>query len=387
MNPLSPIQLVLRVLLIIGSCVGPIVLLYGVYWVISMPLRRRERARLFFDLIETGLEDGHAPELVIVEAAKTKDPILGANFHLLAAYIEQGIRLPEALTMVRRLVPPECAAMLKVGAELGDLRAVLPACRRTLNDAFSQTRGAANYLAITAFVLLPIVPVLTWMICVFVMPKFVQIGVDMFEGPMPLLIRAVYAARFKFVFVEVAGMLVIQHLMLCYVAGPRLRQTLRAVPLLGWLVDWFLWRLPWRRHRMQRDFASMLALLLDAGVPESKAVLTAGESANNSIFMARVRSAADRLSNGMTLPEALRKMDGQRELEWRLSNAAKGTQGFVAALRGWFEGLDAKAFQQEQAAAQVFTTAVVLWNGLVVGLFILAVFMFLTTLVEQVALW
>src|SRR5215213_2600732 len=107
----NPIHFLLRVLLTVGTSVGPIVLLYVMYLVISMPLRRRERARLFFDLIETGLEDGHAPELVIVEAAKTKDPVLGANFHLLAAYMEQGIRLPEALTMARRLVPPECAAM------------------------------------------------------------------------------------------------------------------------------------------------------------------------------------------------------------------------------------------------------------------------------------
>src|SRR5436190_3001951 len=387
MQELNPMQMMLRVLLTIGTSVGPIVLLFGMYWVVSMPLRRRERARLFLDLVETGLEDGHTPEHVVVEAAKTNDPMLGAQFHLLAAYLEQGVRFPEALTMVPRLLPPECAAMLKVGIEVGDLRRVLPVCRRSLDDAFSQTRGAVNYLSITAFVLLPIVPVLTWLICVFVMPKFIQIGVDMFEGPMPLLIRAVYAARFQFVFVEVIGMLVIQHIVLCYVAGPRLRQTLRKIPLLCWFIDLFHWRLPWRRHRMQRDFASMLAMLLDAGVPEPKALLTAGETTNNSIFMARVRAAADRLSGGMALPEALRKMDGQRELEWRLSNAAKGMHGFVAALRGWFEGLDAWAFQQEQAAAQIFTTAVVLWNGLVVGIFISAVFMFLTTLVEQVALW
>src|SRR5215218_5521729 len=143
----NPIHFLLRVLLTIGTSVGPIVLLYVMYLVISMPLRRRERARLFLDLIETGLEDGHAPERVVVEAAKTNDPLLGAHFHLLAAYLEQGIRFPEALTMVPRLLPPECAAMLKVGVELGDLRRVLPACRRTLNDALPQTRGAVNYLA------------------------------------------------------------------------------------------------------------------------------------------------------------------------------------------------------------------------------------------------
>ena len=80
--------------------------------------------------------------------------------------------MPEALALVPRLVPPEVAAMLKIGIQSGNLRGVLPACRQTLNDALSQTRGAINYLAITVFVLLPAVPVVTGFFNVFILPKF-----------------------------------------------------------------------------------------------------------------------------------------------------------------------------------------------------------------------
>jgi type II secretory pathway component PulF len=384
---LKPIAIAIAIVLAIAAYIGPFAVFYGVYWLMSMPLRRRERARLFLDLLETGVNDGHAAEHVIVEAAHTKDPMLGARFHLLAAYLEEGVRLPEALAKVPRLLPPEVAAMLKVGAELGDIRRVLPACRQTLNDALSQTRGALNYLAITVFVLLPSVPVLTWMISVFVLPKFEMIARDMTDDALPMLTQVVFGMRYPFVLFEVLAMLTLQFLAVCYIAGPRLRQALRAVPPLGWLIDRLFWTLPWRRKRMQRDFATMLALLLDAGVPEGRALKISAEATNNSLFIRRARAAVYELARGVKLPEAVRALDGHRELEWRLTNAAHNSSGFVAALRGWFEALDAKAFQQEQAAAQTFTTAVVLWNGLVVGAFVVAVFQFLTSLTQNIALW
>ena len=39
-----------------------------------------------------------------------------------------------------------------------------------------------------------------------------------------------------------------------------------------------LCRLPWRRKRFQRDFSAMLAVLLDAEVPETEAVGLAAEA-------------------------------------------------------------------------------------------------------------
>ena len=380
---ISQMKVLLRFAIAIAIYVGPFIALFITYWLISLPLRRRERARLFLDLLEMGIEDGHSPERAIVQAAESHDHTLGARFHLLAAHLESGLSLKEGLQTVPRLLPPQVAAMLAVGAELGDVRQVLPACRQTLNDALSQTRGALNYLAILIFVVLPVVPVVTIMLSVFVMPKFEWIARDM-GLTMPHYSQAVFNWRHGFVGLQIAVMLFFQFLMLCYIAGPRLRRWAGG---LSFLIDRVLWALPWRRKRMQRDFATMLALLLDTGVPEQRAVQLAAEAAHNSLFTQRAQRVAEQISAGTKLTEAVRALDDSGEFHWRLANARHGRDGFIAALRGWFEALDAKAFQQEQAAAQTLTTALVLWNGFVIGAFVIGMFNVLTNLIEEGVLW
>ena len=49
--------------------------------------------------------------------------------------------------------------------------------------------------------------------------------------------------------------------------------------------------------------------------------------------------------------------------------------------------LDAKAFQLEQSAAQIATTALVLLNGLIVGSLVVAIFLVLIQLLNEAVLW
>ena len=107
----------------------------------------------------------------------------------------------------------------------------------------------------------------------------------------------------------------------------------------------------------------MLAVLLDAEVPEAEAVTLAAQSTANLAIIGRARKVLALLQEGVKLPEALGALDSSQELQWRLSNALRRGSGFVRALTGWHEALDAKAFQLEQAAAQLTTTALVLING------------------------
>jgi type II secretory pathway component PulF len=380
---LRQLKTILAVVIATAIYVGPFVVLFITYWLLSLPLRRRERARLFLDLLDVGMADGHSPERAIAQAAQSNDTMLGARFHLLTSHLQGGMRLEEALQKVPRLLPPQVSAMLTVGAELGDVRRVLPACRQTLNDAISQTRGALNYLAILAFVLLPVVPVLTIMLSVFVLPKFEMIALDMGLA-IPAYSQTVFESRYTFVGLQIAVMLGFQFIILCYVAGPRLGRWLGG---LSFAIERVQWSLPWRRKRMQRDFATMLALLLDAGVPEQRALILSAEASNNSLFTNRARLAAEQISAGTKLTEAVRTLDDSGEFHWRLANAIHGRDGFLAALRGWLEALDAKAFQQEQAAAQTLTTALVLWNGFVVGAFVIGMFNLLTNMIEEGVLW
>jgi type II secretory pathway component PulF len=145
--------------------------------------------------------------------------------------------------------------------------------------------------------------------------------------------------------------------------------------------------LPWRRKRLQRDFSTMLAILLDAGMPEPEAVALAADSTANGVFCHRADAVVEKLKQGVALPQAIQAMDDSGEFAWRLTNAFHGRAGFLQALAGWHESLDAKAFQQEQAVSQGVTTALVFWSGLYVGTIAISVFSFLVSIISSSALW
>jgi type II secretory pathway component PulF len=352
------------------------------YFVLSLPLRRHERARFFLELLETGLKDGRSAEQSIVSVASSRDATLGARFHLVAAWIESGLRLGQALDRVPSFLPPRVRAMLKVGEEIGDVARVLPACRRQLTDGASQSRGAVNYLIVAAFVLTPIAPLVFLGLTVFVFPKYVQIFADMTEGrALPAFTNFALGAASPLGGVLV-GLMVLTYLSaVVYLSGARLRKPL------GPIWDGLAWLVPWKRKRMRRDFSAMLAAMLDAGVPEERALAFAGESTANGIFQRRTAAAVAELRGGAPLSAALKRLDDSGQFHWRLANAVQGRGGFVTALNGWLEALDAKAFQQEQAAAHVVTSGLVLLNGLVVGSLITGVFLALIALIDAGVAW
>ena len=80
-------------------------------------------------------------------------------------------------------------------------------------------------------------------------------------------------------------------------------------------------------------------------------------------------------------------MDDSGEFRWRLTNALQGSGGFLRALAGWHEWLDAKAFQEEQAATHGITSVLVLWSGLFVGVVVVSVFAFLVSVIDAGVLW
>jgi hypothetical protein len=124
----------------------------------------------------------------------------------------------------------------------------------------------------------------------------------------------------------------------------------------------------------------MLALLLDAGVPEEKALRLAAVSTANGVFIRRAEKAAEALRDGAALTQAVQLLDDTGEFRWRLLNGAHGARGFFAALEGWQASLDARAFQLEQAAAQSISTSLILLNAVTVALIAAAVFQFISRL-------
>src|ERR1043165_6219913 len=360
--------------------------LYLTYFLLTLPMRRNERARLFLDLLELGLKQGRTPEAAIGSAAASRDQSLGARFHLVAAHLETGMRLSQALDQVPRPLPPQIRAMLTTGQRIGDIAKVLPACRQLLNDGVSQVRGALNYLIMLVFTVTPFAIAVPIIIQVKVMPSFKMVFNDMLAGEsLPAFTRLVFAESGMAISILTGLLGLVWLLMLAYVGGPRLHGWLREV--LPGVTDGILCRLPWRRKRLQRDFSAMLAVLLDAQVPEAEAVSLAGDCLGNVVLGRRASQVRQLLNDGSKLAEAIRALDDSEEFRWRLTNALRRRGGFLRALTGWQESLDAKAFQLEQSAAQIATTVLVLFNGLIVASIVIAVFLALTQFINRAALW
>jgi type II secretory pathway component PulF len=362
----------------------PVLVAWAAYLVLTLPMRRHERARFFLDLLEQGLRDGQAPEQIIVAVSQSRDPAMGARFHLLAAYLETGRRLGEGLEKVPRLLPPQISAMLRAGEQIGDVGVVLPACRQLAKDGLSHTRGALNYLPIFALVLFPLAPAILLTLAKFVLPRLMVVFAEMGVPTPPVAAYVLNHAN------TLAGMMLLAALLVnavtfAFLGGPRLSAWMQFDSFPLW--DWVLYQLPWRRKRMFRDFGAMLSALLDAGVPEPRAVKLAAACTANLIFLRRAERIVDDLRTGRRLSEAMRRLEETGEFRWRLANAAQAANGFRAALSGWIEALDAKAFQQQQAAAHAATTALVLLNGLLVGALVVATFQSLIAIVNAGLLW
>jgi hypothetical protein len=80
---------------------------YLLYFLLTLPMRRNERARIFLDSLELGLRQGKTAEDSIIAGSASRDRSFGARFYLLAEYLREGKRLSVAVRLVPRLLPPQ----------------------------------------------------------------------------------------------------------------------------------------------------------------------------------------------------------------------------------------------------------------------------------------
>lgn len=349
------------------------------HFLLSLPMQRRDRARFFLDLLETALERGQPVEQAILSAAESRDRVMGIRFYMLAAQIEDGARFGEALEKVPTFLPPQVNAMLRAGEKLGDLKKVLPACREVLRVAPDTVRATTHYMVGVLLVFAPIAIWLISMLMIFVVPKFKEVSAGMGVQIWPLA-QFVFAIAPKLVLFESILFLILVSVALIYIGGPGLARWLPFRS--GLIVDWIAWKIPWKQKKLLRSFSAMLAVLLDGGVPEAEAVRLAGESTANAVGRRRARRVIAALEKGVKLDDAVRAFDDTGEFHWRLTNAIHARGGFLNALLGWHEALDAKAFQQEETATHAMTSGLVILNGVVVALIATAMFGILITVLK-----
>ena len=343
-------------------------------------LRRQETSGLFLDLLDTILECGAPIEETLISIIEKRELAPSSVFKQLATKLRSGQRLGDALAELPGLLPIKVVAMLRAGERIGDLRKVLPACRRLSGDKRSQTRSdvqSFGWYGIASIL------VSIWMyvfLSIIILPKFFEIMYGM-TGELPLGLALLREHGKTLVCAQLLVLLGVIATLLIHGEGHFMRNWF------GPIVDWCASRTPWKRRRMQRDFCTMLATLLDARVPESDAVKLAADCAANRAFSRRAEIVIANLRGGQRLTDAVQALDDSGEFRWRLTNAVHAKDGFLRALNGWCESLDAKAFQQEQAAALTLTSALVVLNGIFVGLIVVTTFGSLITIIDAGVLW
>ena len=138
MNGSHPSVLILQwaaTLVVLAVEVGlAIAVIMAIHWLVTLGHRRRERARHLLSLLEIAIADGRTPEAVLVEACATADPELPIRVHILAAYVENGVRLDAALDFVPSVLPADIRAMVQIGLRNGQLGQVLKHARLTLDE-------------------------------------------------------------------------------------------------------------------------------------------------------------------------------------------------------------------------------------------------------------
>ncbi len=391
------LELLVQVLVWIGALLFFLAICGTVFWLVGIPFRRRQRALVVVQLIETGLACGRSPESVLRRAAESRDPGLGVRFHLLAGWLERGLTLSEALTKVPGLLPPRVTTLLKVGGTMGAPGKVLPACRAELELVPAGLRDWRNRLWLELLFLWPVQLFFLWTFLIFVLPKIDEIYKDMGDGAVGLpVVLKLAEAWFPYL---VWGELILLVLVLGSF-GAKAGASFAPVPD-GWRRrcepllrahaagrDWLRWQVPWLRKRLERDFSALLAVLLDSGIPEERAVMLAAEGTGSGRIQARAAEVVAELRRGVKLTDAVAAMDDTGEFGWRLANAAAGPSQFVAALTGWHETLDARAFRTESAVAQVAHAGGLLVNGLFVGALAVGIFQALVAMMNMAdGLW
>ena len=396
----------------------------------------RERSRLFLEMLVLAEKSGQSIEQTITGFSKRGNQSFGGQYDQVARHIESGLTLPEALDKESGCLPAQTVATLKVGHESGMMSTTLPVAKEGLREgggAVSRAIGGV-YLVFA----LAVATVIVFILMTYVIPKFKWIFADMLgDGEtlpgFTLLVLAISDAIKSYAFLPMAVFFSLTCAwVIRRISGPRLKDQLGvsvrfgllafSVGLLfsllsrdwdpfigfggistgivvgscvglcvlfycdqmGWF-DWVRYLIPWRRKRLQRDYSYVLALLLDSGIPEAKAVELAAEGTANGVIKQRARKAIAAVRSGAGMAKAVQLMDDSKEFQWRLTNALQTEFNFVDTLRGWHESLSARADRQQQTYATLMETSLLLFLGLIVGSIMIGMFLPLIELMEKLA--
>lgn len=363
--------------LIIGLSI-PVVLFVIFDRLAAHPMRWLTRGRMLLIAINAALDRGAPIERALVELAEKRDPELGPQFHALAAWLQEGLPLHDALSRTPDLLPRPIHTLLVEGSRSGTLAALLPVARDIMQSLASPLRPAGRNLIAPLTVMFCLIGV-TAFFSAFIAPRLTMILSDMGAGATVFPRQGLWFAGH----VVVLNLMVAANLFL--MGGPAVTHWARLrLPRLTEAVHRCF---PWQLLDQRRRFGLMLAHGLDAKIPEAEALRMAGEFADNRWFQAKVERAIAALRDGEGLDEALRRIDPDPDYRFRLEAARRSGGALREALDGWAEALDARARFREAAVIDVVYTAFLGYSAACVGMIGVSFFSAEVRLIETLVTW
>lgn len=143
---------------------------------------------------------------------------------------------------------------------------------------------------------------------------------------------------------------------------------------------------PMRRQLIERDFAVVFSICLDAGLPESEALVLACDAMDRPSWRQRKLRAMKDLSDGRGIGTALNKVVQDKALEWRMVNSlhSGGGADLLDSIMIWSRVLNQKARAVISTVFDISFSIFVLVVGTMTGVVFYAIFDILIFLSTQI---
>ena len=229
-------------------------------------------------------------------AEEKGDPRLAAAAERLAARLQQGATINEAIDSLEGRLPTEVAGLLRAGVESGDLAGTFERFgqQRLAAERFNRRiRGALAYPLLILLILIPLLLFLS----IYVIPMFGDIFREFNLDLPPITTLIVQTAnQVPSLLIGLVLILFGVPLILRIVGGRWLLHRVRfSLPLVGRLWMW----------AGQREFAAQLASFLSLGLPMPSAVSFTAQVLSDRNVARACERVSSRVEGGQTLSNAL----------------------------------------------------------------------------------
>jgi type II secretory pathway component PulF len=304
----------------------------------------------------------------------------GGKVRGLADLITAGVAIPDALEATRGVLPEDTLALIRVGAQTGNMSGALRDAAAMARRRSEMTGPSYQGMLVYFCVLFGLLAIIASFLMIWVIPKFKAIF-EGFEVKMPWLTETVinvsdYGAMYWYL----AILFPLTFVGLWMVFSARLET-------LGWGP---VWAQPLKRfsHRLRLRAPHVLRCLsvaVDAGRPLTHALAVLASRHPDKLLRLRMEILAGDVEQGDNCWFAMSRSHLLRHSEATLLEAAQRVGNLAWALRSLADGIERRAEYRFQLLIEFVHPALMVVVGTIVGTFCVSMFLPLIELLRKLS--